>query len=138
MSDWAKVFPWAVRHSCRIEEREVETMRGLIVGSSAVVLSIVLCVPAVAVESDEVIPPYIRITEAKADSNVMLKSTGTNDWGVLPFYTTNVMANPILWLPVTNFLNQYLDGTNTTWFDYPPHWSNTPHLYFKMGQTNSP
>ncbi len=61
-------------------------------------------------------------------TSLTLRALGTNTWGVQAVYTTNLMANPQTWMPITIASTNYLNGTNTLIFS-PPVTGNFPVLY---------
>lgn len=63
-------------------------------------------------------PPSIRILGLSVSTNLVLRSTGTNGWNVLPQYSTDPSgAN---WYALTVITNRYLNGTNETICGRPP------------------
>jgi hypothetical protein len=63
-------------------------------------------------------PPNIRITSLTVSSNIVLRSTGTNNWSVIPEYVTNVTSTN--WTALTVQTNRFLNGTNETICGKPP------------------
>lgn len=63
-------------------------------------------------------PPKIRLLSLSLGSNVVLRSTGTNTWSVLPEYSTNLTSTN--WYALTVLTNIYLSGTNETICGRPP------------------
>lgn len=57
-------------------------------------------------------PPTIRITSLVVSSNLVLRSTGTNTWTVMPEFKTNVTSTN--WFALTVQTNKFADGTNET------------------------
>lgn len=66
-------------------------------------------------------PPLssVRILGLTVSTNLLLRSTGTNGWSVLPQYSTN-LAGPN-WFALTVITNRYLNGTNETICGLPPN-----------------
>ena len=63
-------------------------------------------------------PPKIRILSLNVSSNLVLLSTGTNTWSVLPEYTTNIIGTN--WFALTVVSNFFSKGTNETFCGLPP------------------
>ena len=63
-------------------------------------------------------PPPIRIVEFSLGSNLVVTSTGTNTWSVLPEYKTNLIATN--WFGLAVITNRYANGTNETICGVPP------------------
>lgn len=63
-------------------------------------------------------PPTIRLLSLSVNSNVVLRSTGTNTWSVNPEYSTNLSATN--WYAVTVLTNNFLNGVNETICGKPP------------------
>lgn len=67
------------------------------------------------------VPPAPTNVELRAISiggtNVQIRSLGTNTWTLVPEYATNLLS-PV-WVPISNSVNSFLGGTNTTTFGYP-------------------
>jgi hypothetical protein len=63
-------------------------------------------------------PPKIRILSLNVSSNLVLLSTGTNTWSVLPEYSTNVIGTN--WFALTVVSNFFSQGTNETFCGLPP------------------
>jgi hypothetical protein len=57
-------------------------------------------------------PPTIRIVKLTAGSNLVLRSTGTNNWTLMPQFKTNVASTN--WFALTVQTNRFLTGTNET------------------------
>jgi len=65
----------------------------------------ILTVPAPA-------PPTIQILSLAVSSNLVLTSTGTNTWSVLPEFNTNLTTTN--WFALTVQTNRFENGTNET------------------------
>jgi hypothetical protein len=63
-------------------------------------------------------PPVIRLLSLSVSSNMVLRSTGTNGWNVLPEYSTNLAQTN--WFGLTVLTNTFLSGTNETICGRPP------------------
>jgi hypothetical protein len=63
-------------------------------------------------------PPTIRITSVAVGSNITLRSTGTNNWSVIPEYVTNLTSTN--WTALTVQTNTFVNGTNETICGKPP------------------
>jgi hypothetical protein len=57
-------------------------------------------------------PPQIRLLSLTLGSNLVVRSTGTNTWSVLPEYSTNLTKTN--WFALTVVTNRFLSGTNET------------------------
>jgi hypothetical protein len=57
-------------------------------------------------------PPSIHIVDFSLGSNLVVTSTGTNNWNVLPEYKTNLTATN--WFGLAIITNRYANGTNET------------------------
>jgi hypothetical protein len=63
-------------------------------------------------------PPNVRITSLSVSNTIVLRSTGTNNWSVIPEYVTNVASTN--WTMLTVQTNRFLNGTNETICGKPP------------------
>ncbi len=63
-------------------------------------------------------PPKIEILGVSLGTNLVVRSTGTNGWAVLPEYSTNLMSTS--WFALNVVTNRYLSGTNETICGRPP------------------
>jgi hypothetical protein len=63
-------------------------------------------------------PPKIKILSLTVSSNIIMRSTGTNTWSVIPEYTTNVIGTN--WFALTVVSNFFSGGTNETICGRPP------------------
>ncbi len=62
------------------------------------------------------LPPVFRIISLGLSNNrVVLTSTGTNGWQVVPEYSSNLVSSN--WAIVPSYTNSFFDGTNVTIFD---------------------
>ena len=67
-------------------------------------------------------PPVFRILRMdNFGTNLVLKSTGTNNWSLFPQFSTNLASTN--WLPLTVRSNRFANGTNEI-FCGPPAGSN--------------
>lgn len=57
-------------------------------------------------------PPTFRILNISVGTNILLRSTGTDNFTVLPEYKTNLMSTN--WFALTVQTNRFADGTNDT------------------------
>lgn len=57
-------------------------------------------------------PPPIRILSISVGTNILLRSTGTNNLTVMPEYKTNLTSTN--WFALTVETNRYTNGTNDT------------------------
>ena len=58
------------------------------------------------------LPPTVRILNISVGTNILLRSTGTNDFTVMPEYKTNLISTN--WFALTVETNRFADGTNDT------------------------
>ena len=65
-------------------------------------------------------PPVVRILSLIVNSNLVLTSTGTNNWTVNPEYSTNVAAPSPSWFALVVQTNNFNNGTNETICGKPP------------------
>jgi hypothetical protein len=63
-------------------------------------------------------PPKIKILSFTVSSNIVLFSTGTNNWSVKPEYSTNLASTN--WFALTVVTNRFVGGTNETICGLPP------------------
>ena len=63
-------------------------------------------------------PPTIHLLGLAVDTNIVLTSTGTNGWGVIPEFVTNVTSTN--WSALNVETNRFLNGTNETICGKPP------------------
>lgn len=63
-------------------------------------------------------PPTIQILSLSVGQNLMLTSTGTNTWSVLPEFKTNLASTN--WFALTVNSNRFSNGTNETFCGRPP------------------
>jgi len=63
-------------------------------------------------------PPTIRIVDLDVGANLVLRSTGTNNWTLFPEFKTNVVSTN--WFALTVQSNRFLNGTNETFCGRPP------------------
>ena len=56
--------------------------------------------------------PTIRILNISVGTNILLRSTGTNNFTVMPEYKTNLLSTN--WFALTVQTNRFADGTNDT------------------------
>ena len=63
-------------------------------------------------------PPKIRFLSLSLGSNIVMRSTGTNTWRVIPQYSTNLASTN--WYALTVLTNRYAGGTNETICGRPP------------------
>src|SRR5437867_21638 len=63
-------------------------------------------------------PPSIRILGLSVGTNIVLTSSGTNTWSVIPEYTTNLSSTN--WFALTVQSNVFANGTNDTFCGRPP------------------
>jgi hypothetical protein len=57
-------------------------------------------------------PPTVRILNISVGTNILLRSTGTNNFTVLPEYKTDLTSTN--WFALTVQTNRFADGTNDT------------------------
>jgi hypothetical protein len=62
-------------------------------------------------------PPTFRIVNLKVGQNIVVKSTGTNNWSLAPQYSTNLGATN--WFALTVQSNRVVNGTNETFCGRP-------------------
>lgn len=65
-----------------------------------------------------VAPPSFRIVDLSVGQNLVLKSTGTNNWTSTPEYSTNLSGTN--WFALTVLSNRFSNGTNETFCGRPP------------------
>ena len=63
-------------------------------------------------------PPTIKILSLSVSSNIVMRSTGTNTWSVIPEYKTNIIGTN--WFALTVVSNFFSSGTNETICGLPP------------------
>ena len=63
-------------------------------------------------------PPPIRILSLTVSNNIVLRSTGTNGWGVNPEFSTNLITTN--WFALSVLSNSFLNGINETICGRPP------------------
>jgi len=63
-------------------------------------------------------PPTVRILSLSVGTNVVVKSTGTNNWSVFPEFNTNLASTN--WFAMTVQSNRFSNGTNETFCGRPP------------------
>jgi hypothetical protein len=63
-------------------------------------------------------PPVVRILSLAVGSQLVIKSTGTNTWSVLPEFNTNLTTTN--WFALTVNSNRFANGTNETFCGVPP------------------
>ena len=63
-------------------------------------------------------PPTIHILSLALSNNLVLRSTGTNGWGVSPEYSTNLTTTN--WFALSVLSNSFLNGINQTICGRPP------------------
>jgi hypothetical protein len=63
-------------------------------------------------------PPNIRIVGLSVTTNIVLISTGTNTWSLLPQYSTNLSLTN--WTALAVNSNIFVNGTNETFCGKPP------------------
>lgn len=63
-------------------------------------------------------PPTVRILSLSISSNIVLTSTGTNTWSVIPEFSTNLSTTT--WFALTVQTNRFANGTNETFCGRPP------------------
>lgn len=71
-------------------------------------------------------PPTIRIVNLNVGPSIVLKSTGTNNWTLMPQYSTNLSDTN--WFTLTVQSNRFLNGTNETFCGRPPG----SNVYFRI------
>jgi len=63
-------------------------------------------------------PPTIHILSLTVSNNIVLRSTGTNGWGVAPEFSTNLTTTN--WFALSVLSNSFLNGINETICGRPP------------------
>jgi hypothetical protein len=63
-------------------------------------------------------PPNIRIVKMDLGTNLVLRSTGTNNWTLKPQFSTNLGRTN--WFALTVQSNRFNNGTNETFCGRPP------------------
>ena len=63
-------------------------------------------------------PPTVRILSLSVTTNLVLTSTGTNNWSVNPEFNTNLASTN--WFALTVQTNRFFGGTNETICGRPP------------------
>jgi hypothetical protein len=63
-------------------------------------------------------PPDIRIVKMDVGTDLVLRSTGTNNWILTPQFSTNLGGTN--WFALTVQSNRFLNGTNETFCGRPP------------------
>jgi len=62
--------------------------------------------------------PTIHILSLAVGTNLLIKSTGTNNWSIFPEFNTNLSTTN--WFALTVQSNNFLNGTNETYCGRPP------------------
>jgi hypothetical protein len=62
--------------------------------------------------------PTVRIVKMDVGTNIVLRSTGTNNWILTPQFSTNLGGTN--WFALTVQSNRFLNGTNETFCGRPP------------------
>jgi hypothetical protein len=62
-------------------------------------------------------PPTVRILNISVGTNIVLRSTGTSNFMVMPEFKTNLTGTN--WFALTVLTNRYADGTNDTICGFP-------------------
>lgn len=70
-------------------------------------------------------PTNVAVVGMSLGTNIVVRSLGTNTWGVSAEYTTNLPIQPQTWLPMAAVTNNFAGGTNVTSFN-PPVTSTAP------------
>ena len=63
-------------------------------------------------------PPTVRIVGLGVGANLVVRSTGTNNWTLTPQFSTNLGTSN--WSALTVQSNRFLNGTNETFCGRPP------------------
>jgi len=63
-------------------------------------------------------PPTIRILSLAVNSNIVLRSSGTNNWSVMPEFSTDLGSTN--WFALAVQTNNFANGTNETICGRPP------------------
>ena len=63
-------------------------------------------------------PPTIRILSLSVSNSLVVTSTGTNGWNVIPEFSTNHATTN--WFALSVLSNRFLNGTNETFCGRPP------------------
>jgi len=63
-------------------------------------------------------PTSIQIVRTTVGTNLVLRSTGTNNWTLRPQFSTNL--NSTNWFALTVQSNRFVNGTNETFCGRPP------------------
>jgi len=74
-------------------------------------------------------PPTVRILNISVGTNILLRSTGTNNFTVMPEYTTNLISTN--WFALTVQTNRFADGTNDTICGLPQGAGNAVFIRIK-------
>ena len=59
-------------------------------------------------------PPTVRVVDFTVGPTIVVTSTGTNGWSVIPEFQCDLAGTN--WTPVASFTNNFVNGTNTTGF----------------------
>jgi hypothetical protein len=76
--------------------------------------------------------PMVRILSISVGTNILLRSTGTNNFTVMPEYKTNLISTN--WFALTVQTNRFADGTNDTICGLPQGAGNTVFIRIKSQQ----
>ena len=63
--------------------------------------------------------PTVVIQELDIGAQLSVASTGTNSWSLDLEYSTNLVEMPITWTALTVLSNNFVNGTNMTWYSSP-------------------
>lgn len=75
-------------------------------------------------------PPTVRVVNISVGQNVVVTSTGTNGWSVLPEFKCDLTTTN--WTPVASFTNSFSNGTNITGFDRLEAVCGSPSVFIRI------
>jgi hypothetical protein len=75
-------------------------------------------------------PPTVRIVHIAVGQNVVVTSTGTNGWSVIPEFKCDLASSS--WTAVAPFTNSFASGTNTTSFNRLEAVCGSPNIFIRI------
>ena len=75
-------------------------------------------------------PPTVRIVHITVGQNVVVRSTGTNGWSVIPEFKCDLASAN--WTAVAPFTNTFAAGTNTTSFNRLEAVCGSPNVFIRI------
>jgi len=75
-------------------------------------------------------PPTVRIVHIAVGQSVVVTSTGTNGWNVIPEFKCDLASTN--WTAIAPFTNSFASGTNTTSFDRLEAVCGSPTVFVRI------